>query len=55
MVGVVVEKKLASLYELQTLYGLEDLYNLYEIVTIRIANEQKQLKEAEERAKTRKR
>lgn len=55
MIGVVIDKKLASLYELQTIYDLEDLYNLYEIITIRVANEQKQWKEAEERARSRKR
>lgn len=55
MIGVVVDRKLASLYELQSIYDLEDLYNLYEIITIKVANEQTSYKKAEERARTRRR
>ena len=54
MVGAIVDRKLATLYELQTLYGLQDLYDLHEIAIIKVANEQKQLKDLEERAKARK-
>ena len=32
----------------------QDLYDLHEIAIIKVANEQKQLKDAEERAKARK-
>lgn len=49
LVGSVVNSKLASLYELQELYGLEDLYDLYEIAIIRVANEQKMLREAKQK------
>ena len=52
MVGVVVDSKLATLYELQTIYNLEDLYDLYEIIVVKIANEQKKLDEAEQKRKT---
>jgi len=49
MIGSVVNSKLATLHELQTVYGLEDLYNLYEIIIIKVANEQKVLEKAKER------
>lgn len=49
MIGSVVNSKLATLHELQTVYGLEDLYNLYEIIIIKVANEQKMLEKAKER------
>ena len=53
LIGVVVDRGLASLYELQTVYDYEDLYNLYEIITIKVANEQKIYKREEERARIR--
>lgn len=49
LIASVVNSRLATLNELQTIYGLEDLYNLYEIVIIRIANQQKMYKKAKER------
>ena len=51
MIGAVVNSRLATLHELETVYGLEDLYNLYEIIIIKVANEQKMAKKARERRK----
>jgi len=53
MIGAVVNSRLATLYELETVYGLEDLFNLYEIIIIKVANEQKQIEEAQQRRKGR--
>ena len=53
MIGSIISSKLATLYELDTVYGLEDLFNLYEIVIIRVANEQKAMEKAKERRKKR--
>lgn len=41
LIGVVVSKKLATLYELQTVYSYEDLQDLYEIILVNNYNEQK--------------
>ena len=41
MIGAIVNSKLATLHELESVYGFEDLYNLYEIIIIKVANEQK--------------
>ena len=49
LIGSVVNTKLATLYELQTVYSLEDLYDLYEVAIIKIANEQKMLREAKQK------
>ena len=49
MIGSVVNSRLATLYELQTVYGLEDLYNLYEIILVKVANEQKMVEKAKEK------
>ena len=49
MIGSVVNSRLATLYELETIYGIEDLYNLYEIIIIKVANEQKMMDKAQER------
>ena len=49
LIGSVVSTKLATLYELQTVYGLEDLYDLYEIAIIKMANEQKMVRDAKQK------
>lgn len=49
LIASVVNSRLATLNELQTIYSLEDLYNLYEIVIIKIANQQKMYKKAREK------
>lgn len=49
LIASVVNSRLATLNELQTIYGLEDLYDLYEIVIIKIANQQKMNKKAREK------
>jgi hypothetical protein len=41
LIGVVVSKKLATLYELQTVYSYEDLQDLYEIILVNNYNENK--------------
>lgn len=51
MIGSVVNSKLATLHELETVYGLEDLYNLYEIILIKVANEQASWRKAREKRK----
>jgi len=53
MIGAVVNSRLATLHELETVYGSEDLFNLYEIIIIKVANEQKQIEEAQQRRKGR--
>ena len=55
MIGAVVNSKLATLHELETVYGLEGLYNLYEIILIKVANEQKMIEKAKEKRRGRKR
>jgi hypothetical protein len=44
-VGVVVSRRLATLYELDTIYSYEDMLDLYEIVVINNINEQRAWKE----------
>lgn len=39
MIGAVVSNKLATLYELQTVYGVEDLFDLYEVILVKLHNE----------------
>ena len=51
MIGSVVNSKLATLYELQSIYGTEDLFDLYEIIIIKIANEQKVMDRIKEKRK----
>ena len=46
MISAVLNNKLATLKELQTFYGTEDLFDLYELVIIKVANEQKSIEEA---------
>lgn len=53
MIGAVVDSKLATLHELESVYGLEDLCNLYEIIIIRVANEQTINEEAQKKWKGR--
>ena len=51
MIGSVINSKLATLYELDTVYGTEDLFDLYEVIIIKIANEQKIMDRAKEKRK----
>lgn len=51
MIGAVVNSRLATLHELETVYGIEDLCNLYEIIIIKVANEQKMYDEAQQKRK----
>ena len=39
MTALVVSRKLATLYELQTIYSYEDLIDFYEIISINAINE----------------
>ena len=41
MITAVINKRYATLYELQTIYGTEDLFNLYEILLVKMYNEEK--------------
>lgn len=34
LIGMVVSKRLATLYELDTVYGIEDMWNLIEIAVV---------------------
>ena len=38
-IGSVIGNKLATLYEIQTVYGSEDLFDLYEVVLVKLHNE----------------
>ena len=49
MIGAVVNSKLATLHELETVYGFEGLFDLYEIILIRVANEQSTIEKAKQR------
>ena len=39
LIGAVIANKLATLYELQTVYGTEDLFDLYEVILVKLHNE----------------
>lgn len=39
IIGAVISSKLATLYEIQTIYGSEDLFDLYEVVLVKLHNE----------------
>ena len=39
LVGVVISKKMATLFELQTIYSLDDLYDMYEVILVNNYNE----------------
>lgn len=39
MIGAIVSNKLATLYELQSVYGVEDLFDLYEVILVKLHNE----------------
>ncbi len=47
--GVVVSKRLATLYELQTVYSYDDLLDFYEIAAVNNYNEAQALEEAKKR------
>ena len=51
IIGTVIKSKLATLHELETVYGLEGLFDLYEIVLVKVANEQIMDDRAKERRK----
>ena len=38
-IGSVIGNKLATLYEIQTIYGSEDLFDLYEVILVKLHNE----------------
>lgn len=44
--GVIISKRLATLYDLQTLYSYEDALDLYEIAYINAVNEEAAVKAA---------
>ena len=39
LIGVVISKRLATLFELQTIYSLDDLYDMYEVILVNNYNE----------------
>lgn len=39
LIGVVISKRLATLFELQTIYSLDDLYSLTEVALVNNYNE----------------
>ena len=39
LVGVVISKQMATLFELQTIYSLDDLYDMYEVILVNNYNE----------------
>ena len=39
IIGAVISNKLATLNELQSVYGSEDLFDLYEVVLVKLHNE----------------
>ena len=41
MLGVIITRRLATLYELQTVYSLDDAADLYEIAAVNNYNEWK--------------
>ena len=41
MIGVIISRRLATLYELQTVYSLDDAADLYEIAAVNNYNEWK--------------
>ena len=45
MIGVIVTRKLATLYELQTVYSLDDAADLYEIAAVNNYNEWRSMEE----------
>ena len=42
MFGVIITRRIATLYELQTIYSLDDAVDLYEIVAVNNYNEWRQ-------------
>lgn len=45
LTALVVTRKLATLYELQTLYSYEDLIDFYEIISVNAINEDRMYEE----------
>lgn len=39
IIGAVINSRLATLYELQTVYGTDDLFDLYEVILVKLHNE----------------
>lgn len=46
MFGVLITRRLATLYELQTIYSFDDAVDLYEIVAVNNYNEWRQMEAA---------
>ena len=49
MIGVIVSRRLATLYELQTVYSLDDAADLYEIAAVNNYNEWRSAEEVKRR------
>ena len=49
MLGVIITRQLATLYELQTIYSLDDAADLYEIAAVNNYNEWRSMEEAKKR------
>ena len=49
MIGVIVTRKLATLYELQTVYSIDDAADLYEIAAVNNYNEWRASEEAKKK------
>jgi hypothetical protein len=39
IIGIIVSRRLATLYELQTIYGIEDAHDLLEVIAVDAENE----------------
>lgn len=49
MMGVIITKRFATLYELQTIYSYEDALDLYEVAAVNATNERKAVKAGEKK------
>jgi hypothetical protein len=49
IIGVIVTRKLATLYELQTVYSIDDAADLYEIAAVNNYNEWRASEEAKKK------
>lgn len=47
MMAVIITKRFATLYELQTVYSYEDALNMYEVAFINSVNEERAIKAGE--------
>jgi len=46
LIGVIISRKLATLYELQTIYGIIDAQDLFEVIRVDNYNESKLTRDA---------